>query len=223
MANLLAGIVCKLCRGSDVQKYGMRKGQQLYWCKACGRRFTDDTKPFGKRFPTDHLDEVRRMANTGMSYRAIADQMEEHYGVRHSSSTWYRWVTGNARKAKNPNKPTVERSRYNGAQVIDGYPAVIVAPSGKRQASVHHVVGSDTSITLCRQSRLMGYEELPIHLLDRREGAGHDSNRRTERWEEDSVPYIYGSKMMPAARNGQSKYRTSLRRQLAKANNQSIR
>ena len=86
-------LACPNCGGNGIVKVGMRDGYQRYQCKVCKKKFhTKGTAP-GKRFPPDRVGAAIRDFYSGMSYKQIAEGMEDRYGIPEpSKETIYRWV-----------------------------------------------------------------------------------------------------------------------------------
>ena len=60
-------MTCTNCARSDVIKYGTRNGLQIYYCKSCGIRFTDNGAEPGRRLPAEHVGAAITMFYDGLS------------------------------------------------------------------------------------------------------------------------------------------------------------
>ena len=85
---------CPYCESTHVVKNGLSPDKdQRYLCRRCSRRFTDRGGTDGLRFPPNQVGAAVRMFYSGMSYKQIAESMEEQYDIPEpSKATIYRWV-----------------------------------------------------------------------------------------------------------------------------------
>ena len=85
---------CPYCESTHVVKNGLSPDKdQRYLCRRCSRRFTDKGGTDGLRFPPNQVGAAVRMFYSGMSYKQIAESMEEQYDIPEpSKATIYRWV-----------------------------------------------------------------------------------------------------------------------------------
>lgn len=83
---------CKHCYSDNVVKFGTYKGTQLYWCKACQRKFKADDTLFHMKVSASHISSALSMFYRGLSYRDIADHMQQEYNYRPSKSAIFKWV-----------------------------------------------------------------------------------------------------------------------------------
>ena len=83
-----------------VIKDGFKNGQQRYECKACGNNFFAEGKALYKQFPADHIGAALDMYYSGMSYKQVAEHMEDNYDVPEpSKGSVHAWVKGYTRLA----------------------------------------------------------------------------------------------------------------------------
>jgi len=86
---------CPYCESMDVHKDGTRKtimGKKQKWlCKDCGKRFVNDpiTKIKGN---TDTVIMAIDLYMKGVSYRGIADSLNQFYGLKITHVTVMNWV-----------------------------------------------------------------------------------------------------------------------------------
>ena len=85
-------IYCKYCHSSAIVKFGTYKGTQLYWCKSCQRKFKDDDSLFHMKVSAHHISSALDMYYKGLSFRDIADRMQQEHDYRPSKSVIYQWV-----------------------------------------------------------------------------------------------------------------------------------
>lgn len=85
-------ITCKYCGRGGVVKFGTHKGKQLYWCKACRRKFRANKNLFGMRTPTKQIATALNCYYEGMSIKAIRRHLQQEYGDTPSTATIYEWI-----------------------------------------------------------------------------------------------------------------------------------
>ncbi len=86
---------CPYCAGADVIKYGTRSGYQVFRCKTkgCEKRFNSTGTTHGRKVPPEYIGAAIRMYYSGMSYKAIAEQIRDAYDIPEpSKATVYEWV-----------------------------------------------------------------------------------------------------------------------------------
>ena len=86
------GIECKFCGSENLVRYGKSKDLQLYLCRKCGRKGTDNRALPGKKIPPDIVSAVLFLRSKGLSYRDIKHQLQQKYGIKLSISTIYGWI-----------------------------------------------------------------------------------------------------------------------------------
>ena len=81
------------CESEQVVKIGMRNGYQRYLCRGCSKKFSNNGKAEGRRIPAEWIGAAIRQYYSGMSYKQIAEYMEDAYGIPEpSKATIYEWV-----------------------------------------------------------------------------------------------------------------------------------
>jgi transposase-like protein len=85
-------ITCKLCGSDDVIKYGVYKGVQRYYCKACKRKFKADTAPFHMKVSPWLISATMSMYYTGMSITDIRNHIKQETGYFPSKSVVFGWI-----------------------------------------------------------------------------------------------------------------------------------
>ena len=86
-------VQCPVCDSDSVIKQGRRNGYQRYLCKDCRKKFHDSGNTTGHRYPPEQIGAAVRMFYSGMSYKAIAEHMEDMFDIREPSKrTIYEWV-----------------------------------------------------------------------------------------------------------------------------------
>jgi transposase-like protein len=83
---------CKYCNSKDITRYGHYKNEQLWWCKNCEHKFTDNKANPGMKVPLDRIQFAMSMYYKGISLKSIRRQLDEEYGYYPSDSTLYRWI-----------------------------------------------------------------------------------------------------------------------------------
>ncbi|MDE2687810.1 MAG: IS6 family transposase [Chloroflexota bacterium] len=91
---------CPACSSERVVKDGTRNGYQRYLCRECNKRFNTSGKTANRRFPPEVTGAAVRMFYSGMSYKRIAEHIEDLYDVKEpSKATIYEWVRDYTREA----------------------------------------------------------------------------------------------------------------------------
>ena len=84
---------CPACDNDHVVKIGMQSGNQRYLCRSCSKKFSANGKTPGRRFPPEITGAAVRMFYSGMSYKRIAEHIEDTYDIKEpSKATIYEWV-----------------------------------------------------------------------------------------------------------------------------------
>ena len=98
---LTKGIKCKFCDSNDLVRYGKYRGTQLYLCRKCGRKGTDNNALPGMKIPPEVVGAALSLHCEGLSYSAIRSQLFQIYCIEPSRATIHKWVTRYP-KNKNP-------------------------------------------------------------------------------------------------------------------------
>ena len=73
---------------------------QQYLCRGCGKQFAANGKALRKQYPADQIAAAIDMYYSGMSYKQVAEHMEDVFGVPEpSKDTIHNWVKGYTRSA----------------------------------------------------------------------------------------------------------------------------
>lgn len=91
---------CPECDADDIIKYGTKNGAQIYMCKPCGVRFTDNGAMPRRKIPPDQVGDAIALFYDGLSYRDIQRSMQTRYGYTPSTATLYEWVRDYSRRGK---------------------------------------------------------------------------------------------------------------------------
>ena len=84
---------CPDCASGHVVKIGKQSGEQRYLCRGCATKFRASGKAKGRRIPAEWIGAAIRQYYSGMSYKQIAEYMEDAYGIPEpSKATIYEWV-----------------------------------------------------------------------------------------------------------------------------------
>lgn len=93
---------CNYCRGGDLVKNGKRHNKnitkQLYYCKACKRKFTEDDGFWKMKNTKETITEAIDLHDKGMSYDAASNHMHQHHNVKVSGRSVLNWVIKYAKK-----------------------------------------------------------------------------------------------------------------------------
>ena len=86
-------IHCPVCESERVKKVGMRSGYQRYQCNVCKKKFHLNGNIPGRRFPPEQVGAALGMFYNGMSYKQIAENMEDMFDIPEpSKATIYEWT-----------------------------------------------------------------------------------------------------------------------------------
>lgn len=101
MTELIARTVtCKHCGSPKVVKNGLlRHKTQYYTCRACGKSFVDNGALPGQQTSPQQIGSALLAFYQGESLADIQRQLDQDYGVRHSDSTIYGWITKYTKEA----------------------------------------------------------------------------------------------------------------------------
>ena len=84
-----------------VVRDGWKNGQQRYECKGCGNHFFAEGKALYKQFTAEQIADAIDMYYSGMSYKQVAENMEDTYDVPEpSKAAVHAWVKGYTRLAQ---------------------------------------------------------------------------------------------------------------------------
>ena len=87
-----AKLVCPECEADGIIKYGIRGGLQVYKCKPCNKKFTDNGAMPGRRIPPAVVGDAITAFFDGLSYRDIMRRIDAAHGFKPSTATIYEWV-----------------------------------------------------------------------------------------------------------------------------------
>jgi len=85
-------VKCKYCKSKNVIKYGHYKATQLWLCKDCKHKFTDNQAIPGLRTPSNQMTLAVDMYYKGIPLDVIGKRLNKKYNTYISNSTIYRWV-----------------------------------------------------------------------------------------------------------------------------------
>jgi len=87
---------CQYCHSSSIVKRGTRKNQrgltQIYWCRACNRRFVVDLGFSRMKCNPQVITASLDLFFKGISLRKIVDHLKQFYNVTVNCSTVLRWT-----------------------------------------------------------------------------------------------------------------------------------
>ena len=84
---------CPTCASERVVKSGKQSGEQRYLCRGCNRRFRANGMAPKRRMQAEWVGAAIRKYYSGMSYKQIAEYMEDAYDIPEpSKATIYEWV-----------------------------------------------------------------------------------------------------------------------------------
>ncbi len=89
-------VSCQHCDSSRIVKRGLRKNRrgltQIYWCKACDRRFVVDLGFSRMKANPQIITASLDLFFKGVSLRKITDHIKQFYNLKVNCSTILRWV-----------------------------------------------------------------------------------------------------------------------------------
>jgi transposase-like protein len=170
-------IRCKHCNSKDISKYGRYNNVQLWWCKQCKRKFTDNHAYPGMKIPLDRVQSAMSMYHKGISLKSICRQLDEEYGYYPSDSTVYRWISHLTKKILNDTKD--HRPKVGNTWIAFENPAII---STKKywildliDSSTHFLLASRLStnrgvddIRILLESAIAKAGKIPEEIINRR-------------------------------------------------------
>ena len=114
-----------------VTRAGLHGGKQRYECGGCGKKFLAEGKALRKQFPAEQIAAAIDMYYSGMSYKQVAENMEDVFDVPEPSKhTVHDWVKGY----------TALAHRYlNGKVGEDGTPATATGKKVRAKVGDHWV------------------------------------------------------------------------------------
>ena len=101
---------CKYCGSTDMKRYGIQSGNQLWWCDKCQRKQTGKDTLFKMRYPSDQIATALRLYYAGLSLDKVQEEFEAQYNTHVAISTLYEWLqefTNEAIVRANEFKPKV--------------------------------------------------------------------------------------------------------------------
>lgn len=89
--------ICPICRwGGDVvrkgKRYNKKVTKQLYYCKACKKKFTPDDGFWKMKNTKETITEAIDLHNDGMSYSKVSEHLYKHHNVKASGRSILNWV-----------------------------------------------------------------------------------------------------------------------------------
>ena len=86
---------------SQIIRFGKRRGVQRYQCKTCRRRFSLTGAAKHKQVPAEHVGAAIDMYYSGMSYKQVAEHMEDVFDMPEPSKrSVHDWVKGYTKRAR---------------------------------------------------------------------------------------------------------------------------
>jgi putative transposase len=91
---------CKYSGSNNLWLYGTYKGQQLFYCRDCKRKFTGNSALPKMRSAVTSVGDALHSYFSGMSLNEIKQNLEQQYNDSPSISTIYRWLDRFVKVAK---------------------------------------------------------------------------------------------------------------------------
>ena len=92
MDNTENKVACKLCGSDDTIKFGMQSDTQLYFCKACGRKFKAEDSLFGGKVSANDISSALLEYYSGLSVNDIRRRILQEKGYKPAQSTVFQWI-----------------------------------------------------------------------------------------------------------------------------------
>jgi transposase-like protein len=97
--------ICPICRwGGDVVKKGKRYNKkvtkQLYYCRACKRKFTPDDGFWKMKNTKETITEALDLYNSGLSLNKTSEHLYKHHNTKISARSILNWVKKYAKLLK---------------------------------------------------------------------------------------------------------------------------
>jgi putative transposase len=97
---------CKYCGSKNLWLYGKYKGEQLFFCRDCKRKFAGNFALPKMRSPVTNVGDALQSYFSGMSLNEVKQNMEQQYNYSPSVSTIYRWLDRFIKEAEHKVKDT---------------------------------------------------------------------------------------------------------------------
>lgn len=122
MTEVVSKVACKNCGSDNVVKFGKYKDTQLYWCKACERKFKGDNSLFHMKVSPEYVSCALSMYYSGSSIADICNHLRQEHGYYPSKHVVFEWVdkfTSKAAKQFRDVKPKVGDTWIADETVLD--------------------------------------------------------------------------------------------------------
>jgi len=83
---------CKFCHSTEVTKYGMKNGKQVYFCKTCNRRFVNNVDFENMKYNPKIIALTLDLYFKGISLRKISQHLKQFYELNISHKSVYNWI-----------------------------------------------------------------------------------------------------------------------------------
>jgi len=159
---------CPHCTAGDVVRFGTYKGTQLYWCKVCKRKYTDNGAMPGRKVPPDQVGAAVSMFYSGMSLAQVQQTFDHMYDFRPSTATIYEWVVDYTNTAIHEMKP--HKAKTGDIWVAD---EMMLTVGGKKMWNWNVMDGESRYILAVRLS--------PTRMLEDAEAVMREARRNADR------------------------------------------
>lgn len=88
----ISSLQCPECSASNTIRYGTRNGHQIYYCKPCKKRFTDNGATPGRRVPPDQVGAAVALFYDGLSLEDVRRNFGQLYDFQPSTGSVYEWI-----------------------------------------------------------------------------------------------------------------------------------
>jgi transposase-like protein len=85
-------IQCDRCGSIRVIRYGKSGNKQTFYCKDCGRKFTEPTLLRKAKYNPELISLTLDLYFSGLSLRKIARNINDHFDMELNFSTIYKWI-----------------------------------------------------------------------------------------------------------------------------------
>ncbi len=83
---------CKFCHSSDITRYGVKNGKQVYFCKSCNRRFVNNIDFENMKYNPKIIALTLDLYFKGISLRKISHHLKQFYNLNISHKSVYNWI-----------------------------------------------------------------------------------------------------------------------------------
>jgi len=83
---------CKFCHSTNITKYGVKNGKQVYFCKDCNRRFVNNIDFENMKYNPKIIALTLDLYFKGVSLRKISHHLKQFYELNINHKSVYNWI-----------------------------------------------------------------------------------------------------------------------------------